>query len=99
MLHFVLGPEHVGPLAADEPGAVDCYEPTSPRARLVARIKADLPAPRSAWRVSCTPSSRRMRCVAFRRGARYVREVRATIIGEDVRHDAWALLRLKRARR
>lgn len=49
ILHFVLGPEHTGPLAPGAAGATACYPPPT----LTASVRDLLPAPRRSWRVQC----------------------------------------------
>lgn len=80
VLHYVVGPEHVGPLAPDFPHVPPCIVDEPPRADLFRAIAAGLPASRGPWRVGCTRNSRRMRCKASSPRAR-TRRFTASIVG------------------
>ncbi len=72
--HLIYGPSHEGPMAHYNAG--QCFAegpPVAPRDQLIAAIRADLPAPRAAWRISCTPNGMLVRCRATSSRARYAR--------------------------
>lgn len=102
LLHFVLGPEHVGPLApgyASPPECAPSPEYVARRARrlLIEDIREALPVPRAAWRVRCSPAAARMTCRASNRRARFERVYCAGIIdGLGSRDDAPRLVRSAR---
>lgn len=79
-LHYVVGPEHVGPLAPDFPRVPPCVVDEPPRVDLTRAIIAGLPRSRGPWRVGCTRDSRRMRCKASSSRARTRRFV-ASVVG------------------
>jgi hypothetical protein len=72
--HLIYGPSHRGRMAHYD--ARPCFAagwPVAPRRQLIDAIRADLPTPRAAWRISCTPNGMAMRCRATRPHARYAR--------------------------